>query len=332
MSTFAPGSIRPSITTGLLLLAVIAICLVAIYARNVLLLGFLSVLISTLLDMPVTFLTHLGLRRSVAVLLMLAIIISAGIILGALSLPMLSTQTEHLIQQIPTALEKIRPWFRTSDTFLPSKLSDAIELVFSHSIPAALGTVTAVSAVIFIIVLSAFLTANPSGYYNAIKSVLPAPYVPMFERLWSRLKIRLHGWLLGILISMTLMGTMTAIGLRVAGIDNWALLGFLTFLATFVPYLGGIVSAIPGLLLGLAQSPKHLLYAILVYLSVHLVEGYLIEPLVMNRVVSLRPAALLFWLIFFGYLAGPLAVAVATPILVCATTIFHVLRGRENDR
>ena len=62
---------------------------------------------------------------------------------------------------------------------------------------------------------------------------------------------------------------------------------------SFVPYVGAIASAIPGLLAALAQSPRHLLYAAIVNQAVHVVEGYLVQPLVMRRAVEVKPAALL---------------------------------------
>src|SRR2546430_7296789 len=40
--------------------------------------------------------------------------------------------------------------------------------------------------------------------------------------------------------------------------------------------------------------PIYFLWAAIVYLGVHLVEGYLIQPLVMRRAVEVKPALLLF--------------------------------------
>ena len=84
-------------------------------------------------------------------------------------------------------------------------------------------------------------------------------------------------------------------------IPMWVL-GILTFLGTFVPYVGAIASAVPGLIVGLAQSPMHFVYALLVYIGVHLVEGYMVSPYIMKRSVHLRPGWLLFWQLLQGQL------------------------------
>jgi predicted PurR-regulated permease PerM len=121
----------------------------------------------------------------------------------------------------------------------------------------------------------------------------------------------------GIVIAMALMGGLTAAGLAAVGIEQWLLLGVLTFLGTFVPYVGAIASAVPGLLAGLAQSPRQFLLAGAVYVGVHLVEGYLVQPLIMRRAVEIRPALLLFGQGVFGAVFGLLGTIVATPMLVC---------------
>jgi predicted PurR-regulated permease PerM len=116
---------------------------------------------------------------------------------------------------------------------------------------------------------------------------------------------------------MFLMGSFTAVGLWLAGIQGWPLLAILTFFGTFVPYLGAIASAVPGLMIGLAQSPLKLLAAAAVYLGVHIVEGYIVQPLVMKRAVEIRPATLLFGQVAAGALFGVLGTVVATPLIVC---------------
>jgi predicted PurR-regulated permease PerM len=124
---------------------------------------------------------------------------------------------------------------------------------------------------------------------------------------------------------MTIMGTLTAIGLKIAGIEEWFLLGVLTFLGTFVPYVGAVASAVPGILAALAQSPRHALWAAVVYLGVHIVEGYLVEPLVMRRAVEVKPALLLFGQGLFSAVFGLMGTVVATPLIVCAQTLIDYL-------
>jgi predicted PurR-regulated permease PerM len=175
------------------------------------------------------------------------------------------------------------------------------------------------------VVLAAFLVYRPDTYRHGLRQLFPARRQPVFDELWDRLRNALRHWVGGILVSMTIMGTLCAVGLLLVGIRDWLILGTLTFLGTFVPYLGAVASAVPGLLAALAQSPHHLLLAAAVYLGVHVVEGYIVQPAVMRRAVELNPALLLFGQGVLGAVFGVLGIVVATPLLVCAQVAVQYL-------
>src|SRR5262249_51286480 len=127
----------------------------------------------------------------------------------------------------------------------------------------------------------------------------------------------LRPWPGAILVSMTIMGTLTGIGLLIIGIDSWLPLALLTFLGTSVPYLGAVTSAVPALMVALAQSTTTFLVVLALYLGVHAVEGYIVQPIVMRRAVEINPALLLVWEVLMGGVFGIVGVIVATPALAC---------------
>jgi predicted PurR-regulated permease PerM len=155
--------------------------------------------------------------------------------------------------------------------------------------------------------------------------MVPERLEPVFDECYRRVGRALRHWVGGILVSMSIMGTLAALGLWVAGITDWLLLGVLTFFGTFVPYVGAIASAIPGLLVAATQDSTHLLYAGAVYLGVHLVEGYLIQPLVMRKAVEVKPALLLIGQGALAAMFGIAGTVVATPLIVCGQTLVEYL-------
>jgi predicted PurR-regulated permease PerM len=190
-----------------------------------------------------------------------------------------------------------------------------------------LGHVVAfISTAILLLVLAGFLAYDPSLYQQGIRALLPRPWESEFDALWTRLGSGLRGWVRGTLVAMCLMGVLTAVGLLAVGVEGWFLLGLLTFLGVSVPYLGAVVSAVPGLLVALTQSPRHFWLALGVYVGVHIVEGYVVEPLVMRRAVRLNPALLLFFQSLMGVLVGILGLVVAAPLLtllqIAVTTLW----------
>jgi predicted PurR-regulated permease PerM len=64
------------------------------------------------------------------------------------------------------------------------------------------------------------------------------------------------------------------------------------------------------------HGPLAAFYAVLLYGSVHFVEGNLITPIIQAEVVELPPILTLFATLVFGLLLGPIGVLLAAPLTV----------------
>jgi predicted PurR-regulated permease PerM len=326
---------RRAVHVGLILLACAAALAGLWLAREVLLLGFLGVLIGVVFSFPVGWLSRV-LPRGAAVLLVLLALVGAAAGISALAAPVLEREFEQLRESAPRSIQKVQGWLRRVESTAGGgsgaqkqsagqRAPEVAAKVGEKAVPALLAVVSGVTAVVLVIVLGAFLVYQPDVYRRGVRALIPARHEATFDEAWRRVGEGLRKWVGGIVVSMTLMGTLTAIGLLVIGIEQWLLLAVLTFLGTFVPYVGAIASAVPGLLAGLAQSSRHFFLAIGVYVGVHIVEGYLVQPLVMRRAVEVRPALLLFGQGVFGAVFGLMGTIVATPLLVCAQVLVEYL-------
>ena len=320
--------IRP-LALALSLLAVWALWTGLVKAQNVVLLGFLAILISVMFSFPVGWLSRIIPRvAAVLVTVLLTFGFAGGMV--ALATPIVVDQGKQLMDNLPDASRRAEAWLRRAQrdktvrqltngkdvaATLKAKVPQAVETVATLT-PMMLGhVVELVSTFVLLIVMAAFLVYRPTLYEEGLRSLLPRRFEPAFTELWGRLGRGLRGWVGGTVVAMFLMGSVTAVGLWLAGIQGWALLGLLTFVGTFVPYVGAVSSAVPGLLIGLAQSPQHFFFALGVYVGVHVIEGYLVQPLVMRRAVEANPALLLFFQALMGALFGLLGLIVATPLL-----------------
>src|SRR6185295_12768871 len=124
----------------------------------------------------------------------------------------------------------------------------------------------------------------------------------------------LRHWMLGHLTTMLIVGCLTGIGLSLVGVHEALILAVLSFFAELIPYVGPIAAAIPGILIGWSQSNTMALYVLGVYCVIHVLEGYLIYPLVMGRAVELPPALTIVGIVFFSLFAGLLGAILATPL------------------
>jgi predicted PurR-regulated permease PerM len=115
---------------------------------------------------------------------------------------------------------------------------------------------------------------------------------------------------------MVVIGAMTAAALWILGVESWLVLGLLAGMLEFIPFAGPILSAIPAVLIALAQSTDLALWVVGAYVFVQHAEAYLIQPLIQRYAVDLPAVILLFSLLAFGVLFGTIGVVLAAPLAV----------------
>jgi predicted PurR-regulated permease PerM len=124
------------------------------------------------------------------------------------------------------------------------------------------------------------------------------------------------------LATLTLINLVVGVAVGTAmwliGIPNPLLWGVLAAVANFIPYLGPIamitVLAMVGFLTfdDLGQA----LLAPGVYIGLHLLETYLLTPLILGRRLTLNPVVIFLGFTFWGWLWGITGAVLAVPIMV----------------
>lgn len=172
----------------------------------------------------------------------------------------------------------------------------------------------------FLIVMvgAMFIAGNPRPYERAFVMLTPPPGRPVVSHAIVEMTAALRLWLKSKLISMTLMGLLIGGTLWAAGLDQWAALGLLGGLSEFIPYVGPAVAMLPAIGLAAAQSSDVLLYTLIAYVVVRIVEAWLITPVVNRQVVDIPPALTLFTILGAGAVFGIYGVFFAGALLVVA--------------
>lgn len=249
--------------------------------------------------------------------------------LGAMALAievfgaMMAAQYDELSLKLPQSLHSLTAWLNTSPLGreMVGRSGDALKSAavgpgprWLASALAGLGQALAYGLVM--IAGGVFLAIDPERYRRNFLSLIPRE---RRERADTVLRALAHGlrlWLLGRLVVMAAIGVLSSLGLWAMGVDAPFALGLTGAILTFIPYVGAIMAALPGMLIGFLQEPIKALMVAALFWAVHFVEGTFITPYVQDEVVDVPPVISIFSTVVFTLLLGPVGVFLAAPITV----------------
>lgn len=268
-----------------------------------------------------------GWSLSAVVLLILAFL--AGI--GWFFSQSIAGQFNQLSQQLPAAAEKLETMFRLSSfgkTVMQHintrNLQTSPTTVLQSFFGVAVNLVEVVGGIVVVIFVALYVAAEAQRYTRGLVMLVPPARRARAAEILHEAASAMWYWLLGRLFSMIVLGSIVALGLWLLGVPLPVALGFLAGIMIFVPYIGSILSAVPSVLIAASVDLMLGIYVIALYIGVHLVEGYVLVPMVQRRVVHLPPALTLSAQIILAVLAGFLGLLFATPLVAAGLVIVRM--------
>ena len=158
--------------------------------------------------------------------------------------------------------------------------------------------------------LSRAFTASVSS-----NSFLRAGVISLLKQ-WRSPIGRFRLWLKGQLWAMILIFLMTWGGLSLLKVPSALVLGLIFGDPEFIPYAGALTSSIPAIMVALVQGPELALWVVGLYVLVHHVEAYVIQPVIQQFAVEIPAVVTLFALLAFGLLFGVVGILLAAPLAV----------------
>ncbi|HJP69638.1 MAG TPA: AI-2E family transporter [Sphingomicrobium sp.] len=314
----------------LITISIVAGALLLWHLREVLVLLFGAILVATIfraIAAPMHKYLHLPERLAVA----LAVLLIVALIGGTIAL--IGTQVSAESQVIADLLPKAA---RIVDARLSSiGLDHPVEQLMGKSGPGLLigsnlrGFVSSASLGIasFLILFfgGVFLAAQPKLYGIGFIKLIPSARRRVIADAMEDSARALRLWLKGQLWAMILIFLMTWLGLQFIGVPSALVLGLISGVLEFIPYAGAIASAIPAILVGLAQGPEVAVAVVALYVIVHHVEAYLIQPVIQQFAVEIPAVITLFCLLAFGLLFGLIGILLAAPLAVVSYVLIKRL-------
>ena len=182
-----------------------------------------------------------------------------------------------------------------------------------------------VASLVLLVITALYLAASPAMYINGTLRLVPIAHRARGREIMHETGRTLRRWLLGQVADMLAVAVLTALGLSLLGVPVPLALGALAGLLTFIPYFGAFMAGVPAVLVAFSVSPHLALLTLGVFLGVHLVEGYVISPLIQKRMVELPPAVTVIAMTVSGTLFGPIGIILGTPLAAACMVLVREL-------
>ncbi|MCX7061016.1 MAG: AI-2E family transporter [Gammaproteobacteria bacterium] len=286
--------------------------------------------------------------RTAAVCVLFVIATLITVLALVLIVPLLQTQVLSLIDNIPAwaqwvqqvAMPKLglkmpRGYQLDVDSlrkFLASHwdgASDFASIIAGYvgrSTPALLGFL----ANLFLIpIVSFYLLRDWDVMVVKIRNLIPRRVLPQGIAFATETNDVLSALIRGQLLVMLALAVIYSLGLWLVGLKVALLIGIVSGLVSFVPYLGfvgGLLAASIAMLVQ-EQSAGGVAWVALVFTVGQMLEGGVLTPMLVGDRIGLHPVAVIFAIMAGGQLFGFVGVLVALPVAaVLAVLVRHALR------
>ncbi len=183
--------------------------------------------------------------------------------------------------------------------------------------------------VVVVIVVSFYLSVSADGVESFLRILSPIGKDAWVIDLWKRSQRKIALWMQGQLFLGLVVGILTFIGLTLLNVPQAMLLAVVAAIFELIPF-GIFLAAVPAISIAFGAGGISLaLLAAALYTLIQQLEGYLISPLVMNKMTGVSPLVVILSVLIGVHLAGFWGLILAVPV---AVTLLEYINDIEKER
>ncbi len=160
-----------------------------------------------------------------------------------------------------------------------------------------------------------YLLIEPDGHLvNPILRMLPEQRRSDLRGTLDAIEFRLRWWLIGVVISMTIIGSLSWVGYYFVGLRFALPLAIFAGIAEIVPNIGALTAFAVAVVVAATQSSGVVIGVIVVHSITLFLEAHVIQPLVMRGAVKVPPIITIFTVVLWAEVFGFGGLLLALPI------------------
>lgn len=305
---------------------------------------FFGWFIAWLLNPIVNKITEKGVKRGLSVTFSyLVMIIVVGLILF-FTVSSLGNQIADLVSTLPSIAsdltDKINNLFTTLSNLSLENL-DSIKTGFMNKIQVYLtelqtglptiamnvvtGFASGMGKIVLSLILGFYILYDFDKVSTAFIDFFPKKAKGEVTYLLGKINETLYSFVSGTLWLSLLLFIVSVIGFSIIGLKGSVLVSFVCVVTNLIPYIGPYMGAAVAGVLGFAQSPAIGIVTLIFIFAVQMLEGNILQPLVMSKKMNLSPITIIISLLIFENLFGILGMIIATPVVALFKIIYVFL-------
>ena len=172
-------------------------------------------------------------------------------------------------------------------------------------------------------------------YRTLIITFLSKLFQPVYhEKLQDilyQIKVSVQSYIVGLLIEMVIVSTLTTVGFMIIGVKYAIVLGIITGILNLIPYIGILFAGILSIIATLTASPDITLIigVLIIVIVVQLIDNNLIIPMIVGSKVQINAFVSIVGIIVGGVIAGFSGMFLAIPIIAILKVIFDRIESLE---
>jgi len=305
----------------------------------VILLIYFAIVITIVLNAPVTWLQQRKMSRTVASLLVFFGVLALFGLIGWMVVPKIVTQVKLLIANLPQYLSSLNLRFsgwlgnyggdsgQTSST--STIFTDQLPPFFNRIGEFSLGIIQNVLMIILFFCLVVYMLINPRPLLEMYLSCFTEAHKEKATVAFSNASVMTIGWMWSNVLAGALRATIVWFFLYFMDIPGvWVWAG-VTFFAELIPKIGFYIMSVPPILIAFAISPTTALWVAGFYIGLDEIIGDFVIPRIRSTTMKIHPVFILVMLLAMTAAFGVMGAFIATPLTAFIKAYYAAFYHKE---
>ena len=168
-------------------------------------------------------------------------------------------------------------------------------------------------------------------FITFLSKLFQPEYHEKLQDILYQIKVSVQSYIVGLLIEMVIVSTLTSVGFMIIGLKYAIVLGLITGLLNLIPYIGILFAGILSIIATLTASPDITLIigVLIIVIVVQLIDNNLIVPMIVGSKVQINAFVSIVGIIVGGVIAGFSGMFLAIPIIAILKVIFDRIESLE---